>query len=207
MKLDTELPADALKELVAEFKAAIKSTLGHRLPRRPVRAAGGAIEAVFKSWMNDRAIAVPPAEQHPRGVGHGRQRPGDGVRQHGRRLATGVCFTRDPATGENVFYGEFLVNAQGEDVVAGIRTPQKIEELGKVLPKAYKELLEIRKKLEKHYKDMQDIEFTIENGKLYMLQSRNGKRTGFAGVRIAVEMVDEKLITKEEALRRVEPRR
>ena len=119
--------------------------------------------------------------------------------------ATGVCFTRDPASGENVFYGEFLVNAQGEDVVAGIRTPEKIEALGKILPKAYKELLDIRKKLEKHYKDMQDIEFTIESGKLYMLQCRNGKRTGFAGVRIAVEMVDEKLIPKEEALRRVEP--
>ncbi len=119
--------------------------------------------------------------------------------------ATGVCFTRDPASGENMFYGEFLVNAQGEDVVAGIRTPQKIEELGKVLPEAYKQLLDIRKKLEKHYKDMQDIEFTIENKKLYMLQCRSGKRTGFAGVRIAVEMVDEKLIPKEEALRRVEP--
>src|SRR6185295_10474171 len=117
----------------------------------------------------------------------------------------GVCFTRDPASGENVFYGEFLVNAQGEDVVAGIRTPEKIEALGNVLPKAYKQLLDIRKKLEKHYKEMQDIEFTIENGTLYMLQCRNGKRTGFAGVRIAVEMVEEKLISKEEALRRVEP--
>jgi len=116
-----------------------------------------------------------------------------------------VCFTRNPATGENEFYGEFLTNAQGEDVVAGIRTPQKIVELEKDFPVAYKQLLEIRKKLEKHYKEMQDVEFTIENSKLFMLQCRNGKRTGFAGVRIAVEMVDEKLIGKDEALRRVEP--
>jgi pyruvate,orthophosphate dikinase len=119
--------------------------------------------------------------------------------------ATGVCFTRNPATGENDFYGEFLINAQGEDVVAGIRTPNKIIELEQTFPKAYKQLLDIRKKLEKHYREMQDIEFTIEGSKLYMLQCRAGKRTGFAGVRIAVEMVEEKLISKEEALRRVEP--
>ena len=124
----------------------------------------------------------------------------------GNDSATGVCFTRSPSTGENEFYWEFLTNAQGEDVVAGIRTPQKIVDLKeKEFPVAYKRLLDIRKKLEKHYKDMQDIEFTIENKKLFMLQCRNGKRTGFASVRIAVEMVDEKLIGKDEALRRVEP--
>jgi pyruvate,orthophosphate dikinase len=205
VKLDSDLPADALKELVAEFKAEIKNRLGVNFPDDPYAQLEGAIKAVFQSWQNDRANLYRRLNNIPVEWGTAVNVQAMVFGNKGGDSATGVCFTRDPASGENVFYGEFLVNAQGEDVVAGIRTPEKIEALGNVLPKAYKQLLEIRKKLEKHYKEMQDIEFTIENGTLYMLQCRNGKRTGFAGVRIAVEMVDEKLISKEEALRRVEP--
>src|SRR3954447_22857487 len=205
VKLDSDLTADALKELVAEFKAEVKNRLGMDFPEDPYVQLEGAIKAVFQSWRNDRADLYRRLNNIPVEWGTAVNVQAMVFGNKGADSATGVCFTRDPASGENVFYGEFLVNAQGEDVVAGIRTPQKIEELGKVLPQAYKELLDIRKKLEKHYKDMQDIEFTIENKKLYMLQCRNGKRTGFAGVRIAVEMVVEKLIPKEEALRRVEP--
>jgi pyruvate, orthophosphate dikinase len=205
VKLDSELSAEALKELVAEFKHEIKSRIGVDFPEDPYAQLEGAIKAVFQSWQNDRANLYRRLNNIPAEWGTAVNVQAMVFGNKGADSATGVCFTRDPASGENMFYGEFLVNAQGEDVVAGIRTPQKIEELGKVLPVAYKQLLEIRKKLEKHYKDMQDIEFTIENGKLYMLQCRNGKRTGFAGVRIAVEMVEEKLIPKEEALRRVEP--
>src|SRR5215831_12235992 len=205
VKLDSELPADALKELVAEFKAEIKKRVGIDFPDDPYAQLEGAIKAVFQSWQNDRANLYRRLNNIPAEWGTAVNVQAMVFGNKGNDSATGVCFTRDPASGENAFYGEFLVNAQGEDVVAGIRTPDKIEELGKVLPQAYKQLLDIRKKLEKHYKEMQDIEFTIENGKLYMLQCRNGKRTGFASVRIAVEMVDEKLISKEEALRRVEP--
>jgi pyruvate,orthophosphate dikinase len=205
VKLDSELPADALKELVEEFKAEIKSRVGVDFPTDPYVQLEGAVKAVFQSWQNDRANLYRRLNNIPAEWGTAVNVQAMVFGNKGSDSATGVCFTRDPASGENVFYGEFLVNAQGEDVVAGIRTPEKIEALGSVLPQAYKQLLEIRKKLEKHYKDMQDIEFTIENGKLYMLQCRSGKRTGFAGVRIAVEMVDEKLIPKEEALRRVEP--
>jgi pyruvate,orthophosphate dikinase len=205
VKLDSELSAEALKELVVEFKGVIKERLGMNFPDDPYVQLAGAIKAVFQSWRNDRADLYRRLNNIPVEWGTAVNIQAMVFGNKGADSATGVCFTRDPASGENMFYGEFLVNAQGEDVVAGIRTPQKIEELGKVLPQAYKELLDIRKKLEKHYKDMQDIEFTIENKKLYMLQCRNGKRTGFAGVRIAVEMVDEKLIPKEEALRRVEP--
>src|SRR3954469_24879356 len=205
VKLDSELPADALKELVAEFKAEVKTRLGMDFPEDPYVQLEGAIKAVFQSWRNDRADLYRRLNNIPVEWGTAVNVQAMVFGNKGDDSATGVCFTRDPASGENMFYGEFLVNAQGEDVVAGIRTPQKIEALGKILPQAYKELLEIRKKLEKHYKDMQDIEFTVENKKLYMLQCRNGKRTGFAGVRIAVEMVDEKLIPKEEAIRRVEP--
>ncbi|HXT96685.1 MAG TPA: pyruvate, phosphate dikinase [Polyangia bacterium] len=205
VKLDSDLPADALKELVAEFKAEIKNRLGINFPEDPYAQLEGAIKAVFQSWRNDRADLYRRLNNIPVEWGTAVNVQAMVFGNKGSDSATGVCFTRDPASGENMFYGEFLVNAQGEDVVAGIRTPEKIEALGKVLPEAYKQLLDIRKKLEKHYKDMQDIEFTIENKKLYMLQCRSGKRTGFAGVRIAVEMVDEKLIPKEEALRRVEP--
>jgi pyruvate,orthophosphate dikinase len=205
VKLDSELSAEALKELVKEFKAEIKTRVGVDFPEDPYVQLAGAIQAVFRSWQNDRANLYRRLNNIPAEWGTAVNIQAMVFGNKGTDSATGVCFTRDPASGENVFYGEFLVNAQGEDVVAGIRTPEKIEALGAIMPKAYKELLDIRKKLEKHYKDMQDIEFTIESGKLYMLQCRNGKRTGFAGVRIAVEMVDEKLIPKEEAIRRVEP--
>ena len=205
VKLDSDLPADALKELVKEFKAEIKARVGVDFPEDPYKQLAGAIQAVFQSWQNDRANLYRRLNNIPAEWGTAVNVQAMVFGNKGTDSATGVCFTRDPASGENVFYGEFLVNAQGEDVVAGIRTPEKIAALGAIMPKAYKELLDIRKKLEKHYKDMQDIEFTIESGKLYMLQCRSGKRTGFAGVRIAVEMVDEKLIPKEEAIRRVEP--
>jgi len=205
VKVDSELPAAALKELVAEFKAAIKQHKGVDFPSNPLDQLKGAIMAVFRSWENDRAKVYRKLNNIPSEWGTAVNVQAMVFGNKGTDSATGVCFTRNPASGENVFYGEFLVNAQGEDVVAGIRTPQKIAELEADFPKAYKQLLDIRKKLEKHYKEMQDIEFTIENEKLFMLQCRNGKRTGFAGVRIAVEMVDEKLIGKDEALRRVEP--
>ncbi len=205
VKLDSDLSAASLKELVKEFKAEIKTRVGVDFPEDPYVQLDGAIKAVFQSWQNDRANLYRRLNNIPAEWGTAVNVQAMVFGNKGTDSATGVCFTRDPASGENVFYGEFLVNAQGEDVVAGIRTPEKIEALGLIMPKAYKELLDIRKKLEKHYKDMQDIEFTIDAGKLYMLQCRNGKRTGFAGVRIAVEMVDEKLIPKEEAIRRVEP--
>jgi pyruvate,orthophosphate dikinase len=203
--VDSELPASALKELVEEFKAEIKRRKGVDFPTKPLDQLRGAIMAVFNSWENDRANAYRKLNGIPASWGTAVNVQAMVFGNKGDDSATGVCFTRNPASGENEFYGEFLVNAQGEDVVAGIRTPQKIVELEKSFPKAYKELLAIRKKLEKHYCDMQDIEFTIENSKLFMLQCRNGKRTGFASVRIAVEMVEEKLITKQEAIRRVEP--
>ncbi len=205
VKVDSELPASALKELVGEFKAAIKQHKGIDFPTNPLDQLAGAIKAVFRSWENDRAKVYRKLNNIPSDWGTAVNVQAMVFGNKGNDSATGVCFTRNPSTGENLFYGEFLVNAQGEDVVAGIRTPQKIVDLEKDFPVAYKQLYEIRKKLEKHYKDMQDIEFTVENKKLFMLQCRNGKRTGFAGVRIAVEMVDEKLIGKDEALRRVEP--
>lgn len=205
VKIDSELPADALKELVAEFKAEIKARIGVEFPENPYQQLQGAIMAVFNSWENDRANTYRRLNNIPVEWGTAVNIQAMVFGNKGSDSATGVCFTRNPASGENEFYGEFLVNAQGEDVVAGIRTPEKIEKLGEVLPDAYKQLLDIRKKLEKHYREMQDIEFTIENRRLYMLQCRSGKRTGFAGVRIAVEMVEEKLISKDEALRRVEP--
>ena len=205
VQVDSELSADALKELVAEFKAEIKAKKGVDFPTSPLEQLKGAIQAVFNSWENPRANTYRKLNNIPAAWGTAVNVQAMVFGNKGTDSATGVCFTRNPASGENDFYGEFLVNAQGEDVVAGIRTPQKIVELEKDFPKAYKQLLDIRKKLEKHYRDMQDIEFTIEGKVLYMLQCRSGKRTGFAGVRIAVEMVEEKLISKEEALRRVEP--
>jgi pyruvate, orthophosphate dikinase len=205
VNVDSELPAEALKELVAEFKAEIKAKKGVDFPTKPVEQLKGAIMAVFNSWENPRADAYRKLNGIPAEWGTAVNVQAMVFGNKGTDSATGVCFTRNPASGENEFYGEFLINAQGEDVVAGIRTPEKIVALQNTFPQAYKQLLDIRRKLEKHYRDMQDIEFTIEGGKLYMLQCRSGKRTGFASVRIAVEMVEEKLISKEEALRRVEP--
>jgi pyruvate,orthophosphate dikinase len=201
---DAELSADDLKELVSEFKSEIKAKKDLEFPSDPYAQLKGAIMAVFNSWENPRAITYRRLNGIPADWGTAVTVQAMVFGNKGEDSATGVCFTRNPASGENEFYGEFLINAQGEDVVAGIRTPEKIVALEKTFPKAYKDLLDIRKKLEKHYREMQDIEFTIEGGKLYMLQCRNGKRTGFAGVRIAVEMVQEKLISKEDALKRVE---
>ncbi|MGH7767522.1 MAG: pyruvate, phosphate dikinase [Candidatus Binatia bacterium] len=205
VRFDTELTADDLKELVAEYKAEIKKRLGQNFPEDPKAQLWGAIGAVFGSWNNDRAIAYRDLYRIPHDWGTAVNVQAMVFGNMGENCATGVAFTRDPATGEKRFYGEFLVNAQGEDVVAGIRTPRPIAELKEVMPKSYADLDRVCKLLERHYKEMQDIEFTIEDAKLWMLQTRTGKRTGFAAVRIAVDMVDEKIISKEQALLRIEP--
>jgi pyruvate,orthophosphate dikinase len=204
-KLDTELTADHLKELVSEFKAAIKEKTGSNFPDDPMEQLWGAIGAVFGSWMNERAIVYRKLNDIPANWGTAVNIQSMVFGNMGEDSGTGVAFTRDPASGENIFYGEYLFNAQGEDVVAGIRTPHPISELNKEAPKLYKELDTYRRILEKHYKDMLDIEFTIQQGKLWMLQCRVGKRTGFAAVKMAVDMVKEKLIGKEEAILRIEP--
>jgi pyruvate,orthophosphate dikinase len=205
VRFDTELTADDLKQLVAEYKAEIKKRLGQDFPDDPKKQLWGAIGAVFGSWNNDRAIAYRDLYRIPYDWGTAVNVQAMVFGNMGETCATGVAFTRDPATGEKRFYGEFLVNAQGEDVVAGTRTPRPIAELKEIMPKSYAELDRVCKLLERHYKDMQDIEFTIEDAKLWMLQTRTGKRTGFAAVRIAVDMVDEKIISKEQALLRIEP--
>ena len=215
VKLDTELTADDLKELVEQFKAEIKKRTGKDFPTDPWEQLWGAISAVFGSWNNPRAITYRKLNNIPADWGTAVNVQAMVFGNMGDDCATGVAFTRDPATGKRIFYGEYLVNAQGEDVVAGIRTPQPLNEntksdpshktLQEVMPEAYAELEKIYKKLEAHYKDMQDIEFTIQKGRLWMLQTRNGKRTAEAAVRIAVEMVEEGLIDKETAVMRVEP--
>jgi pyruvate,orthophosphate dikinase len=204
-RFDTELDAGDLETLVKEYKAEIKSNLRKEFPEEPFEQLWGAIGAVFGSWNNDRAIAYRELYQIPDWWGTAVNVQAMVFGNLGEDCATGVAFTRDPSTGDKRFYGEFLINAQGEDVVAGIRTPKPIAELEQTLPKAAAELRRVCKLLEKHYRDMQDIEFTIENGKLWMLQTRTGKRTGFAAVRVAVDMVEEKIIDKKEALRRIEP--
>ena len=200
-----ELGVADLKELVAEFKRIVKRRTGEDFPDRPSDQLWAAIGAVFGSWNNDRAIAYRQMNNIPGDWGTAVNVMAMVFGNMGEDSGTGVAFTRDPATGEPRFYGEYLMNAQGEDVVAGIRTPDPIEKLEKVAPKAYKQLLRHQRKLERHYRDMQDLEFTIEHGRLFMLQCRTGKRTGFASVRIAVDMVKERLITQKEALTRVEP--
>jgi pyruvate, orthophosphate dikinase len=205
VQLDTDLNVDDLKEVVNRYKRVYKEHIGHDFPSDPFVQLELAIEAVFKSWMGDRAIKYRQLNdiRGVRGTAVNVQSMVFG--NMGDDSATGVAFTRNPSTGENKFYGEFLINAQGEDVVAGIRTPIPCEEMGKYLPKSWKELLKIKDILEKRYKDVQDFEFTIEKGKLYMLQTRNGKRTTAAAVRIAVEMVKERLIDEKTAVLRVEP--
>ncbi len=203
--LDTELPVEALKELVRDFKAEIRYRTGKIFPDDPIEQLWGAIGAVFGSWMNARAIVYRQLNGIPESWGTAVTVQSMVFGNLGEDCGTGVAFTRDPASGENVFYGEYLINAQGEDVVAGVRTPQKIATLEKKMPKVYKQLLEFRRTLEDHYGDMQDIEFTVERGTLWMLQTRTGKRTGFAEVRIAVEMVEENRITPEQAVLRVNP--
>jgi pyruvate,orthophosphate dikinase len=202
---DTELSAADLQQLVEEYKAEIKTRLGEAFPEDPLEQLWGAIKAVFSSWNNDRAIAYRELYQIPHEWGTAVTVQAMVFGNVGGHCATGVAFTRDPATGDRRFYGEFLVNAQGEDVVAGIRTPMPIAELRQRMPKAFAQLQRVCKLLEKHYKDMQDIEFTIEDGKLWMLQTRTGKRTGFAAIRIAVDMVEERIISKKEALLRIDP--
>jgi len=204
-QMDTELDAKALQEVIAEYKKVVKKHAKRDFPQDPHEQLVMARDAVFRSWQNDRA-------KHYRRINNIDDMLGTAVNVQamvfgnlGETSGTGVGFTRNPATGTREFYGEFLMNAQGEDVVAGIRTPVEISELKKILPDVYNQLHDITTRLEKHYKDMQDFEFTIQDGKLYMLQTRNGKRTGLAAVRVALQMVDEGLITKEEAIFRVEP--
>ena len=201
---DTELTTGDLKELVIKYKEVFKDITGKDFPQDPVEQLMLSVEAVFSSWENDRAISYRNINNIPHNLGTAVNIQSMVFGNMGEDSATGVMFTRNPSTGEKKMYGEFLVNAQGEDVVAGIRTPQFIDEMVNVYPDKYDELKNIANKLENHYKDMQDIEFTIENGKLYILQTRNGKRTGKAAVNIAVDMVEEGLIDKKEAVMRVD---
>jgi len=214
VELDTGLSADDLKQLVALFKNKVKETLGRDFPEDPHEQLWGAIGAVFGSWMNPRAITYRRLHNIPADWGTAVNIQSMVFGNMGDDCATGVAFTRNPATGERLFFGEFLVNAQGEDVVAGTRTPQPINKAGgdgslpsmeEVMPESYRQLMQIQDTLERHYRDMQDIEFTIEKGKLYMLQTRTGKRTSKASIRIAVEMEREGLITDKEAVLRVSP--
>jgi pyruvate,orthophosphate dikinase len=205
VKQDAELPVAALKELVSEFKAEVKRARGIDFPDDPLAQLAAAIDAVFRSWDNERAVAYRHLNGIPSEWGTAVTVQSMVFGNMSDDSGTGVAFTRDPASGENVCYGEFLVNAQGEDVVAGIRTPQPIRELATRFPDIARQLDDVRSRLERHYADMQDIEFTIERGRLYLLQTRSGKRTGLAAVRIAVEMAEEKLISREEALLRVDP--
>ena len=205
VKLDPELPVGALRELVGEFKDEVRRRKGIDFPDDPMAQLVAAVEAVFQSWDNDRAKAYRQLNGISSDWGTAVTVQSMVFGNMGEDSGTGVAFTRNPANGEDVFFGEFLVNAQGEDVVAGIRTPQKISEIASHFPEIAAQLEDVRRKLERHYRDMQDIEFTIERGKLYVLQTRSGKRTGLAAVRIAVEMADEKLISTREALLRVDP--
>jgi pyruvate,orthophosphate dikinase len=212
---DTDLTVDDLKDLVKEFKKAIKQRLGVNFPEDPMEQLWGSIGAVFKSWNTDRAVAYRQLNDISADWGTAVNVQCMVFGNMGEDCGTGVAFTRNPSAGDNEFYGEYLINAQGEDVVAGIRTPlpinkkqktdKSVKSLEEVWPDIYKQVIKIRNTLEKNYRDMQDVEFTIQNKKLWMLQTRTGKRTGFAAFKIAVDMVKEKLITKEEALMRVEP--
>ena len=198
---DSRITTDQMKELVGRFKALVKKRSGKDFPTCPWEQLEGSVGAVFSSWMNDRAIVYRRKYGIPAEWGTAVNVQAMVFGNTGKKSGSGVGFTRDPASGEKVLYGEFLTDAQGEDVVAGVRTPQPVAKLKRVLPKPFKELVQVQKKLEKHFKDMQDFEFTIEEEKLYMLQTRNGKRTGLAAVRIATEMVKEKLIDWKTAKR------
>ena len=200
---DTDLSAENLQVLVAEFKKLVKKRTGKAFPNDPWEQLRGSVGAVFSSWMNDRAIVYRRKYNIPVEWGTAVNVQSMVFGNSGDNSGSGVAFTRDPATGENVFWGEFMMNAQGEDVVAGVRTPDAVAGLKKVLPSAHKELLRICKVLEKHFRDVQDFEFTIEEEKVFMLQTRNGKRTGLAAVRIACEMVKEKLISWKDAVKRI----
>ena len=205
IQYDTELDEGDLKDLVVKFKAAVKQRTANDFPDDPLQQLWGAITAVFGSWNNDRAVAYRRLYDIPDTWGTAVNVQTMVYGNTGEESGTGVAFTRDPATGEDVFYGEFLVNAQGEDVVAGVRTPRPVSELAEAFPPAYEQLLEVRQTLERELCDMQDFEFTVEKGRLFMLQTRNGKRTGLAAIRIAVDMCEAGMITPQEALMRVEP--
>ena len=204
-KLDTEVPVASLQELVKEYKALVQKRTKSEFPQDPKQQLQGAINAVFGSWKNPRAIHYRRMNKISEDLGTAVNVQAMVFGNMGNTSGTGVGFTRNPSTGEKEFYGEFLINAQGEDVVAGIRTPTPIRELDRVMPECYKQLREITDRLEKHYRDMQDFEFTIQDNKLYMLQTRNGKRTGKAAVKVAADMVKEGLISTEDAIMRVEP--
>ena len=202
---DTAVPASGWKELVAEYKAYFRKESGKDFPDHPIDQLWGAIGAVFGSWMAEKAVTYRRVEKITGLLGTAVNVVQMVFGNTGDTSGTGVCFTRDPSSGEKIFYGDYLVNAQGEDVVAGIRTPMPLREMQKTMPRVYAQLEKVRVKLEKHYRDMQDMEFTVEDGTLYMLQTRTGKRTPAAAFRIAVDMANEKLITKEEAILRIKP--
>ncbi len=204
-KQDTDLGVEDLKQVVADFKAVVKAHAGKEFPQDVKEQLRGARDAVFRSWNNERAIAYRRMYRISDAIGTAVTVQSMVFGNTGPKSATGVGFTRDPGSGEKKFYGEFLTNAQGEDVVAGIRTPRPIAELETEMPPAFAQLREITSRLERHYRDVQDFEFTIQDEKLYMLQTRSGKRTGHAAVKIAVDMVKEKVITRDEAVARVEP--
>jgi pyruvate, orthophosphate dikinase len=205
VKYDYELQPKALQEIIAEYKKLVKKETGKDFPQGSLDQLVQARDAVFRSWNNDRAKTYRRINNIDDWLGTAVNVQAMVFGNLGENSGTGVGFTRNPATGEHAFFGEYLMNAQGEDVVSGVRTPLSISELEKAMPHVYKDLQSITKKMEKHYRDMQDFEFTIQDGKLYMLQTRNGKRTGLAAVRVAIDMVKEGLITQEEAVFRVEP--
>ena len=205
-KFDTDLTCEHLKSIVEEYKAIYKKEVGEDFPQDPKKQLMLAVEAVFKSWNNPRAIVYRRLNDIDNNLGTAVNIQSMVFGNMGDTSGTGVAFTRDPGTGENKLLGEYLINAQGEDVVAGIRTPQPIDTLKEVMPEIYKQFIDTVKTLEHHYKDMQDVEFTIENGRLFFLQTRNGKRTAASAINVAVDLVEEGLITKEEAIMRIEPK-
>ena len=206
VKYDTDLDENDMYDIAMKFKEIYKEIAKEEFPQDPKVQLLEAIKAVFRSWMNDRAIYYRKMNDIPASWGTAVNVQEMVYGNLGESSGTGVAFTRNPSTGEKKLYGEYLINAQGEDVVAGIRTPESIETLEKVMPEVYKQFVETAEKLEKHYKDMQDMEFTIENGKLFMLQTRNGKRTAQAAIKIAVDLLNEGMVSKEEALLKVEPK-
>ena len=205
-KFDTDLTCNHLKAIVEEYKIIYKKEVGEDFPQDPKKQLMLSVEAVFRSWNNPRAIIYRRLNDIPNDLGTAVNIQSMVFGNMGDTSGTGVAFTRDPATGENKLLGEYLINAQGEDVVAGIRTPQPIATLQEVMPEIYKQFIDTAKTLEHHYKDMQDVEFTIEKGRLFFLQTRNGKRTAASAINVAVDLVEEGLITKEEAIMRIEPK-
>ncbi|MGC1105947.1 MAG: pyruvate, phosphate dikinase [Candidatus Acidiferrales bacterium] len=205
VKDDTQIPADGLRQLVTDYREYFKQKTGKPFPEDPQEQLWGAIGAVFESWMGEKAVTYRRVEKITGLLGTAVNVVQMVFGNTGDNSGTGVCFTRDPSTGEKDFFGDFLINAQGEDVVAGIRTPMQLSEMAKRMPKVYKQLEGVRQTLEHHYRDMQDLEFTVEDGKLYMLQTRTGKRSPGATFRIAMDMANEGLITREEAIQRIQP--